>query len=105
MFKHFDDVLIYILLAAAVLKAILGEWIDFWVILAVAVISAMIGFIQEGRAENALEGIRKMLSLNAHVRRDGRWQEVPAEELVPGDVVRVRSGDKVPGGHPAVSRR
>ena len=48
--------LIYILLAAAVLKAILGEWIDFWVILAVAVINAMIGFIQEGRAENALEG-------------------------------------------------
>jgi magnesium-transporting ATPase (P-type) len=94
--KHFDDVLIYILLAAAVLKAIMGEWIDFWVILAVAVISAMIGFIQEGRAENALEGIRKMLSLNAHVRRDGQWQEVPADELVPGDVVRVRSGDKVP---------
>ncbi|HYO18225.1 MAG TPA: HAD-IC family P-type ATPase, partial [Dermatophilaceae bacterium] len=94
--KHFDDVLIYILLAAAVLKAILGEWVDFWVILAVAVISAMIGFIQEGRAENALDGIRKMLSLSAHVLRDGQWQEVPAEDLVPGDVVRVRSGDKVP---------
>ena len=94
--KHFDDVLIYILLAAAVLKAIRGEWIDFWVILAVAVISAMIGFIQEGRAENALDGIRKMLSLNAQVLRDGQWQEVPAEDLVPGDVVRVRSGDKVP---------
>ncbi len=94
--KHFDDVLIYILLAAAVLKAIMGEWIDFWVILAVAVISAMIGFIQEGRAEDALEGIRKMLSLNAHVLRDGQWQEAPAEDLVPGDVVRVRSGDKVP---------
>ena len=96
MLKHFDDVLIYILLAAAVLKAILGDWIDFWVILAVAVISAMIGFIQEGRAEDALEGIRKMLSLDAHVRRDGQWQKLPADQLVPGDVVRVRSGDKVP---------
>jgi magnesium-transporting ATPase (P-type) len=94
--KHFDDVLIYILLAAAVLKAILGEWVDFWVILGVAVISALIGFIQEGRAENALDGIKKMLSLSAHVRRDGRWAEVPSEELVPGDIVRVRSGDKVP---------
>ncbi|MCU0301843.1 MAG: HAD-IC family P-type ATPase, partial [Candidatus Nanopelagicales bacterium] len=94
--KHFDDVLIYILLAAAVLKAILGDWVDFWVILAVAVISALIGYIQEGRAEHALEGIKQMLSLTAHVRRDGEWAEVPSDELVPGDIVRLRSGDKVP---------
>ncbi|HQR79510.1 MAG TPA: cation-transporting P-type ATPase [Actinomycetota bacterium] len=94
--KHFDDVLIYILLAAAVLKAIMGEWIDFWVILAVAVISAMIGFIQEGRAENALAGIKNMLSLDATVKRDGHWIQIPADELVPGDIVRVKSGDKVP---------
>ena len=96
IFKHFDDVLIYILLAAAVLKAILGEWIDFWVILGVAVISAMIGYIQEGRAEDALEGIKKMLSLNAQVKRDGEWQQIAAEDLVPGDIVRIKSGDKVP---------
>jgi magnesium-transporting ATPase (P-type) len=94
--KHFDDVLIYILLGAAVLKAILGEWVDFWVILGVAVITALIGFIQEGRAEDALEGIKRMLSLNAQVRRDGEWVEVPSEDLVPGDIVRVRSGDRVP---------
>jgi magnesium-transporting ATPase (P-type) len=96
VFKHFDDVLIYILLAAAVLKAILGEWVDFWVILAVAVITALIGFIQEGRAESALEGIKKMLSLHAQARRDGDWQEVDADALVPGDIIRVKSGDKVP---------
>lgn len=96
IFKHFDDVLIYILLAAAVLKAILGEWIDFWVILAVAVISVMIGFIQEGRAQNALDGIKKMLSVTARVKRDDVWQEVAADALVPGDIVRVKSGDKVP---------
>lgn len=94
--KHFDDVLIYILLAAAVLKAILGEWVDFGVILAVAVISALIGYIQEGRAQSALDGIKRMLSLDAHVLRDGQWQEVPSERVVPGDIVRVRSGDKVP---------
>ncbi len=94
--KHFDDVLIYILLAAAVLKAILGDWVDFSVILAVAVISALIGFIQEGRAHDALEGIKNMLSLDAQARRDDQWQHVPAEDLVPGDIVRVRSGDKVP---------
>jgi magnesium-transporting ATPase (P-type) len=94
--RHFDDILIYILLASAVLKAILGEWIDFAVILGVAVINAIIGFVQEGRAESALEGIRQMLSIHAHARRDGEWADVAAEDLVPGDIVRVRSGDRVP---------
>ncbi len=93
---HFDDVLIYILLVSAVLKAILGDWVDFTVILAVAVINAAIGFIQEGRAESALEGIRNMLSVHAEVRRDGAWARVDADDVVPGDVVRVRSGDRVP---------
>ncbi len=93
---HFDDILIYILLASAVLKALLGDWIDFAVILAVAVISAALGFLQEGQAERALKGIRTMLSLDAQVRRDGEWQVVDADSLVPGDVVRVRSGDRVP---------
>ena len=93
---HFDDVLIYILLVSAVLKAILGDWVDFTVILAVAVINAAIGFVQEGRAESALEGIRNMLSVHAEVRRDGAWARVDADDVVPGDVVRVRSGDRVP---------
>ncbi|MET3977188.1 cation-transporting P-type ATPase [Cellulosimicrobium sp. 4261] len=93
---HFDDILIYILLVSAVLKAILGDWVDFTVILAVAVINAAIGFIQEGRAESALEGIRNMLSVNAEVRRDGAWARVDADDVVPGDIVRVRSGDRVP---------
>ncbi|RMI04753.1 HAD family hydrolase [Cellulomonas triticagri] len=96
LLSHFDDILIYILLASAVLKAILGDWVDFSVILAVAVINAAIGFLQEGQAERALDGIRTMLSLDAQARRDGEWQVVDAETLVPGDVVRVRSGDRVP---------
>jgi magnesium-transporting ATPase (P-type) len=94
--SHFNDVLIYVLLAAAVLKSIFGDWIDAAVILAVAVINAVIGFLQEGRAEKALDGIRRMLSLRAHARRDGVWADVDAEALVPGDIVRVKSGDKVP---------
>ncbi|MBD7951349.1 HAD-IC family P-type ATPase [Oerskovia sp. Sa4CUA1] len=94
--SQFDDVLIYILLVSAVLKAIVGDWIDFTVILAVAVINAAIGLIQEGRAEKALDGIRGMLSVHAQVRRDGAWAQVDADDLVPGDVVRVRSGDRVP---------
>ncbi len=95
-FKHFHDLLIYILIAAAAITAVLGHWVDTGVILAVVVINAIIGFIQEGKAEQALEGIRKMLSLNAHARRNGEWVEVEADDLVPGDVVRLRSGDRVP---------
>lgn len=94
--KHFNDVLIYVLLAAAVLTAVLQEWVDTIVILLVVVINAVIGFIQEGRAEKALEGIRDMLSANASVRRNGAWATVDAEDLVPGDIVRLSAGDKVP---------
>ena len=93
---HFDDVLIYILLVSAALKAILGDWVDFTVILAVAVINAGIGLIQEGRAERALDAIKDMLSVRAQARRDGSWADIDADDLVPGDVVRVRSGDRVP---------
>ena len=67
-FKHFNDILIYILLVAGVAKAFLGKWVDACVIIAVAVINAIVGFVQEGKAEEALEGIRKMLSLRAHTR-------------------------------------
>ncbi len=94
--SHFNDTLIYILLAAAAIKAVMGDWLDFWVIMAVAIINAVIGFVQEGRAEKALAGIRGMLSAEAHVRRDGGWVTVPAADLVPGDVVRLMPGDKVP---------
>ncbi len=95
-FKHFHDILIYILIAAGVLTALLGHWVDSGVIFGVVVINALIGFIQEGKAEQALEGIHKMLSLHAHVRRQDAWLEVDAENLVPGDIVRLRSGDRVP---------
>ncbi|MBE7502392.1 MAG: cation-transporting P-type ATPase [Verrucomicrobiales bacterium] len=95
-FKHFHDLLIYILLAAAVITALMAHWVDTGVILGVVLINAIIGVIQEGKAERALEGIRKMLSLHAHARRDGEWAELPADDLVPGDIVRLRSGDRVP---------
>ncbi|MDW4571277.1 HAD-IC family P-type ATPase [Microbacterium sp. M3] len=93
---HFNDTLIYILLGAAVIKALMGDWLDFWVIMVVAVINAVIGYVQEGRAEKALAGIRGMLSSDASARRDGGWVTVAAADLVPGDVVRLMPGDKVP---------
>ena len=93
---QFQDVLVYVLLVSAGLKAILGEWIDFTIILLVALVNGAVGFIQEGRAESALDGIRQMLSPSAEVRRDGAWATVDAAEVVPGDVVRVRPGERVP---------
>jgi magnesium-transporting ATPase (P-type) len=96
LLSHFHNVLIYILLAAAIITALMDHWIDTWVILAVVVINAVIGYIQEGKAERALEGIRKMLSLEAIVIRDGKKTSVDAEDLVPGDITLLKSGDKVP---------
>ena len=94
--SHFHDALIYVLLGAAVVTGLLQHWIDTGVILAVVLINAIIGFIQEGRAENALAAIRSMLSPNATARRDGDWREIPADALVPGDIIRLRAGDRVP---------
>ena len=93
---QFHNLLIYVLLAAGTVTALLGHWVDTGVIVGVVVIHAIIGFIQEGKAERALEAIRGMLSLRAQVLRDRHRQDIPAEELVPGDVVFLASGDKVP---------
>jgi P-type Ca2+ transporter type 2C len=93
---QFHNVLIYVLMIAAVITALLDHWIDTWVIVAVILINAIIGFIQEGKAEKALEGIRKMLSLHATVLRDGKREDIDAENLVPGDIVLLESGDKIP---------
>jgi magnesium-transporting ATPase (P-type) len=93
---QFENVLIYVLLAAAAVTALLGHWVDTAVILGVVVINAVLGFLQEGRAERALDAIRNMLSPQATATRDGRRLTVPAEELVPGDVVFLQSGDRVP---------
>lgn len=93
---HFNDMLIYILLAAAVITAIMGHWVDTFVILGVAVINAFIGFIQESNAEKSLKGIQNMLSNEAVVMRNGEVMTVPGESIVIGDVVMLRPGDRIP---------
>ena len=93
---QFHDVLIYVLLVAGVITALLGHYIDSGVIFGVVVINAFIGFVQEGKAERALDAIRDMLSLHAQVIRDGHRRDIAAEDLVPGDIVFIASGDKVP---------
>jgi len=93
---QFHNILIYVLLAAAVVTALLGHAVDTGVILGVVLINAIVGFVQEGKAESALAAIRKMLSLHAMVLRNGQRREILAEELVPGDWVFLQSGDKAP---------
>jgi cation-transporting P-type ATPase F len=94
--SQFHNVLIYVLIVSSAITAALGHWVDAGVIAGVIVINAIVGFIQEGKAEAALDAIRKMLSLSALVLRGGERRLLPAEQLVPGDVVLLAPGDKVP---------
>ena len=96
LLAQFHNVLIYVLLGSGCVTALLGHWVDSGVIISVVVINAIIGFIQEGKAEKALDAIRNMLSQQAMVMRDGKFISLPADQLVPGDVVLLQSGDKVP---------
>ena len=94
--RQFHHLLIYVLLGAAGVTALLGEWVDSGVIVAVVMLNAVVGFIQEGKAERSLQAIRHLLAPRAQVLRDERPQDVDAAELVPGDVVLLGSGDRVP---------
>ncbi len=86
----------YVLLAAGFTKLMLGLWLDAGIILGVVLLNALLGFIQEGRAEKALDSIRNMLSADARTMRGGETRMIPADDLVPGDVVLLESGEKVP---------
>jgi calcium-translocating P-type ATPase len=93
---HFHNVLIYVLIGAAVITGAMQHWVDTGVILAVVLANAVIGFIQEGKAEAAMTAIRGMLAPRAAVLRDGQRVSVNGDTLVPGDVVLMEAGDKVP---------
>ena len=96
LLSQFHNTLIYVLLAGALAAALLGHMIDAAVIVAVVVVNAIIGHIQEGKAEQALEAIRQMIAPRASVIRDGARQSIPVSELVPGDLVLIEAGDRVP---------
>ncbi len=93
---QFDNLLIYVLLAAATVTAVLGDWVDTVAIVGVVVVNAVVGFVQEGKAEDALAAIGQMLTPKAVVRRDGHLKEIPADAVVPGDIVILAAGDRVP---------
>ncbi|MCW4005552.1 MAG: plasma-membrane proton-efflux P-type ATPase [Candidatus Bathyarchaeota archaeon] len=82
--------------AAAGLSVAIQHWEDFAIIFTLLVVNAVVGFWQEHKADNAIAMLQKRLAPNARVLRDGVWKEIPAKQLVPGDVVRVRLGDTVP---------
>lgn len=94
--RQFHHILIYVLLGAAAITLLLGELVDTAVILAVVLVNAAVGFWQEGKAEQAMDAIRRLLAVRALVLRSGHRVEIPAEELVPGDVVFLAAGDRVP---------
>ncbi|WP_298234118.1 cation-transporting P-type ATPase [uncultured Azohydromonas sp.] len=94
--RQFNNLLLQILMASALVTGLMGHWVDSAVILAVVLLNAVIGFVQEGKAEKALQAIRHLLSPHAVVLRDGRQHDLAAADLVVGDVILLASGDSLP---------
>ncbi|MFZ3209752.1 MAG: HAD-IC family P-type ATPase, partial [Geobacteraceae bacterium] len=102
---QFHQPLVYILLAAAVVTSVLREWVDAGVIYGVVLVNAIIGLIQEAKAVKAIEALSQTLTSTATVLRGGERRQIPASELVPGDIVLLQSGDKVPADLRLLSSR
>jgi len=96
LLRQFTAPLVLVLIVAAVVTGFLGEWVDASVIFIVVVVNAIVGFLQESKAEHALEALMKMVVAEAVVRRDGKKIRVNSIELVPGDIVMLAGGDRVP---------
>ncbi|WP_036375330.1 HAD-IC family P-type ATPase [Micromonospora sp. ATCC 39149] len=94
--RQFHHPLIYVLMAAAVITAVLDEYVDSMVIFGVVLINAAIGYVQESKAEAALDSLRSMVRTDARVLRDGQERMISSDELVPGDLIVLEAGDKVP---------
>jgi Ca2+-transporting ATPase len=93
---QFNQPLLYILLIAGAIKAFLGEWVNAWVIWGVTLINAIIGFVQESKAESAIAALASSVKTDTNIIRNSSKVQVPSTELVPGDIVLLTSGDKVP---------
>lgn len=93
---QFQELVVVILIVAAIVSGSLGEWIDAGAIVAIVLLNGILGFLQEERAEQALANLRKLSSPTAKTRRDGKLVSIPAAQLVPGDVVELEAGDHVP---------
>lgn len=94
--KKFWGLTAWMLELAIIFSFLLHRYFDAYVIASLLVVNAIVAFIQEQKASSAMEMLRKQLQIGSRVLRDGRWQTISAKELVPGDIVRVRTGDYVP---------
>ena len=94
--QQFQQPLVYILLVAVGVTAFLGEWVDSSVIFAVVFLNAVIGFLQESKSEKAIESLAKLINTECKVRRDGNVKRIHSDKLVPGDIVLLDAGDRVP---------
>jgi len=96
LLTYFNGPIPWMIEAAAILSALVRHWPDFFIILVLLIANAVVGFWEEYQAGNAIAALKAKLALQARVKRDGQWTTVPARELVPGDLIRVRLGDIVP---------
>jgi P-type Ca2+ transporter type 2C len=95
-FDQFKDFIIWVLIVAALVSGFLQEWVDALAIICIVIVNAILGFLQEYRAEKSLAALKKMSSPSSRVVRDGHQQVIPSEEIVPGDLIDLEAGDLIP---------
>ena len=93
---QFSSMIVWLLIAAAFVAGFIGDMIDFWAIIAIVILNALLGFFQEFRAESSLEALQKLAAPTSKVIRAGRLQIIPSEQVVPGDLILLEAGDRVP---------
>ncbi len=96
LLRYFWGPIPWMIEVAAILSAVVRHWADFGIILALLIVNALVGFWEEYKASNTIAALKAKLALKARVKRDGVWATIPARELVPGDIIRLRIGDIVP---------
>jgi Ca2+-transporting ATPase len=96
LLNQFKDFMVLVLLAATLVSGLLGEYTDAIAIIAIVVLNAVLGFVQEFRAERSLSALKELSAPTARVKRNGKWERISASELVPGDLVSLESGDRIP---------
>lgn len=94
--NQFKDFMVLVLVGATLISGLLGEYLDAITIIAIIIMNGILGFVQEFRAERSLRALKELSAPNAKVIRDGKLEQLPARELVPGDIVVLESGDRIP---------